>query len=56
VLGVPLGVPRLEEAVAAALGPDGAVVRDAELRSVHTFRGPVGRHCYEVRGTVLRTR
>jgi hypothetical protein len=52
VLGVPFGLPHVDEAVADALRGSGAtLLRDAELRSVHPIYGPVGRHCYTITGT-----
>ena len=52
VLGVPFGLPHVDEAVADALRGSGAtLLRDAELRSVHPIYGLVGRHCYTITGT-----
>jgi hypothetical protein len=51
-LGVPLGLPRIEEAVHDALDEHGGtMLRDVVLRSDHPVYGPVGRHCYTVLGT-----
>lgn len=50
VLGVPLGLPRIEDAVADALGSGGGTLRDADLASVHPVYGPIGRHCYVITG------
>ena len=56
VLGVTLGVPHVEEAVADAVARSGAngLLLDADLVSVHPAYGPWGRHCYEVTGTPWR--
>jgi hypothetical protein len=55
VLGVPFGLPRIDRAVRAALAPQGAhALRDVEVISEHPTWGPVGRHCYAVRGTAWR--
>jgi hypothetical protein len=53
ILGVELGLPRIEEAVADALARAGTtgVLRDADLVSVHPVYGPAGIHCYEITGT-----
>jgi hypothetical protein len=52
IAGVHLGVPRMEEALAAALTrAGGGLLRDAELVSSHPVYGFVGRHCYELTGT-----
>ncbi len=54
VIGVPLGLPRMEHAMAAAMAPvDGVVMRDVRVFSVHPVWGPVGRHCYRVEGEVF---
>ena len=51
IVGIPLGLPRLEDAIADALTPtDATALRNAELRSVHPIYGPIGRHCYVVAG------
>jgi len=51
-LGVPLGLPRIEEAVHDALDDHGGtMLRDIVLRSDHPVYGPIGRHCYTVLGT-----
>ncbi len=57
VLGVTLGVPRIEEAVADALANAGATgaLRDASLASNHPVYGPLGKHCYTISGTAWRT-
>jgi hypothetical protein len=56
VLGLTLGVPHIEEAVADAVSRAGASgpLLDADLVSVHPAYGPWGRHCYEVTGTPWR--
>ena len=53
VLGLTLGVPHIEEAVADAVNRSGAagLLLDADLVSVHPAYGPLGRHCYEITGT-----
>jgi hypothetical protein len=57
VLGLPLGLPHIEEAVADALARVGSTgwLRDVEIDSVHPVYGPVGRHCYVVTGTTWTT-
>ena len=55
VLGLTLGLPRMEDALADAVARAGTVwLRDVDLDSVHPFYGPVGRHCYVVTGTPWR--
>lgn len=55
VLGVPLGLPRIDAALAAALAAaDARVLRDVVVTSEHPAWGPVGRHCYGVRGVAWR--
>ena len=55
ILGVPLGLPRIDAAADAALAEqDGLELRDVAVISAHPAWGPVGQHCYEVRGTVWR--
>ena len=53
ILGITLGVPHIEEAVADALRDSGGtgLLLDADLVSVHPVWGPGGRHCYEITGT-----
>jgi hypothetical protein len=54
VLGVPLGLPRVEEALSAAFGERPALgMRDATLRSEHPVYGLVGEHCYGIAGVVV---
>jgi hypothetical protein len=53
VLGVPLGLPQIDEALAAALAPEGVVLRDVVLTSDHAMYGVVGTHCYTVRGIAV---
>ena len=57
VLGVTLGLPRIEDAVADALEHAGTngVVRDVDLVSVHPVYGPAGRHCYLITSTPTAT-
>ena len=55
VLGVPLGIPRIDAAAEAALAEAGArVLRDVEVTSEHPTWLAVGQHCYRVRGTAWR--
>jgi hypothetical protein len=55
VLGVPLGLPRIDAAVGAALAAAGArELREAVVTSEHPTWGPVGQHCYGVRGVAWR--
>jgi len=53
VLGLPLGLPQIDEALAAALAPDAAVLRDVVLTSDHAIYGVIGTHCYTVRGIAV---
>jgi hypothetical protein len=54
VLGIPLGLPRIDEAVAGATaGGGGTFMRNVGVWSVHRFYGLAGRHCYTVRGEVF---
>jgi hypothetical protein len=57
VLGVTLGLPRIEDAVADALEHAGTngVVRDVDLVSVHPVYGPAGQHCYLITNTPTAT-
>ena len=53
-LGVPFGLPQLDEAVAAAVQPvGGTVLRNLTVSSDHTVYVLFGQHCYTVRGEVL---
>lgn len=55
VLGIPLGLPRIDSAVRTALAERGArTLRDVEVISEHPAWGLVGQHCYAVRGTAWR--
>ena len=55
VLGIPLGLPRIDTAVRAALEARGArSLRDVQVTSEHPAWGLVGKHCYGVRGTAWR--
>ena len=55
VLGVPLGLPRIDAAAEAALAAHGArALRDVLVTSEHPTWGPVGKHCYRVRGMAWR--
>jgi hypothetical protein len=51
IAGIPLGLPQMEEALAASLARGTRFLRDAELVSSHPTYGPVGRHCYVLTGT-----
>jgi hypothetical protein len=54
VVGIPLGLPQIDEAVAAAAeDAGGAFVRRLGVWSEHRFYGLAGRHCYTVRGEVF---
>lgn len=51
IVGVPLGLPQVDEAMRAALEPvGGAFLRDATVYSVHPTYGLFGWHCYQVHG------
>lgn len=55
ILGVPLGLPRIDAAAREALAQHSALMlRDVEVTSEHPTWGPVGQHCYRVRGTAWR--
>jgi hypothetical protein len=55
VLGVPLGLPRIDAALASALAAaEAGVLRDVVVTSEHPAYGPFGRHCYGVRGVAWR--
>jgi hypothetical protein len=55
LIGFPLGLPQIDEAMARALAAgDGVVLRDVTLSSDHDFYGLLGRNCYTVRGDVYR--
>jgi hypothetical protein len=54
VLGLPFGVPEIDEALVAAFAGRPALgMRDATVSSDHPVYGLVGQHCYSVRGTVI---
>ena len=54
VLGVPFGLPRMEDAMAAALAQGhGRLLRDLVITSDHPVYGLFGRHCYTVTGDVI---
>jgi hypothetical protein len=54
LLGVPFGLPRIEEAMADALARGrGTSLRNLTVISEHPAYGPVGRHCYAVKGDVV---
>jgi hypothetical protein len=55
VLGLTLGLPRMEDALTDALARAGSAwLRDVTLDSVHPVYGPIGRHCYVVTGLPWR--
>ena len=55
VLGLPLGLPRIDTALRAALAARAAhALRDVEVTSEHPTWGLIGQHCYAVRGTAWR--
>ena len=54
LLGVPFGLPQVDEAIAAAVQPvGGSVMRDLTVSSDHTLYVLFGQHCYTVRGEVF---
>jgi hypothetical protein len=54
LLGVPFGLPRMEEAMADALAQGGGTsLRNLTITSEHPTYGPVGRNCYAVKGDVV---
>lgn len=54
LLGIPFGLPQVDEAVENALAPvHGILMRDATVQSIHSIYGLFGWHCYRVRGEVL---
>jgi hypothetical protein len=54
VMGVPFGLPRIEDAMADALAQgQGTAMRNFVVVSEHPFYGPVGRNCYAVKGEVV---
>jgi hypothetical protein len=54
LLGVPFGLPQVDEAISAALAQrDGRLLQDATISSDHSFYLLLGRHCYTVKGEVL---
>jgi hypothetical protein len=51
LLGIPSGLPQVDEAMANALAPVGGVLlRDVTVWSVHPIYVLFGWHCYRVRG------
>ena len=51
ILGVPFGLPQVDEAVGNALAPvQGVFLRDATVYSEHPVYVLYGWHCYRVRG------
>jgi len=54
LLGVPFGLPQVDEAMNEALRPvGGAFMRGATVFSVHPVYVLFGWHCYRVRGEVF---
>jgi hypothetical protein len=54
VVGIPEGLPRVEEAIDAAMAPVGGVfMRDVIVYSNHPIYGFFGLHCYRIRGEVF---
>jgi hypothetical protein len=54
VLGVPFGLPRIDEAMTDALKrADGLLLGDLVITSVHSVWLLFGSHCYVVEGEVL---
>ena len=54
LLGVPLGLPQIDEALADALRRGrGAAMLNLTVTSEHSFWGLAGRHCYAVKGDVV---
>lgn len=54
ILGIPFGLPQVDEAMRAALQPvHGAFLRDATVYSVHPTYLLFGWHCYRVHGEVF---
>jgi hypothetical protein len=55
VVGAPLGLPQIDEAMSAAMAPvGGRLMRDVVLTSDHSFWVLFGQNCYTVRGEVFR--
>jgi hypothetical protein len=51
LLGIPFGLPQVDEAMERALVPvHGVLMRDVTVESVHPVYGLFGWHCYELRG------
>jgi hypothetical protein len=54
LLGVPFGLPQVDEAMNEALRPvNGAFMEHVNVRSVHAVYVLFGWHCYRVRGEVF---
>ena len=54
VLGVPFGLPRIEDAMNEALARgQGFFLRDVTISSDHPVYLLVGQHCYTVSGEVI---
>ena len=55
VLGAPLGLPQIDEAMSAAMAPvGGRLMRDVVVTSDHSFWVLLGQNCYTVQGEVFR--
>jgi hypothetical protein len=55
IVGAPLGLPRIDEAMAAAMAPvGGRLLREVVVTSDHTFWVFFGQNCYTVEGEVFR--
>jgi hypothetical protein len=55
ILGAPLGLPQVDEAMDAAMAPAGGrLMRDVVLTSDHSFWVFFGQNCYIVEGEVFR--
>ena len=54
LVGVPFGLPKVDEAIEDALAPvHGILMRDVVVQSVHPTYGLFGWHCYQVRGEAM---
>ena len=55
IIGAPLGLPQIDEAMSAAMAPvGGRLMRDVVVSSDHTFWVLFGQNCYTVQGEVFR--
>ncbi len=54
ILGVPLQLPQIDDAIADALARgNGVLMKDVDVFSEHTFWLLAGTHCYRVHGEVF---